>query len=932
MLDGQKGSNGRRRHSYEGNQRPSKSTPTSKTNKSLLRRNSASAMVVSVPDKKAHALNKPLSVDIFPRFRTQMVVLQRTAPSIARPPLTATPENKRPHLLEISSNCNWEPIRSQLLGRMSAVCSVMGDFPPKMAFILEQYFVEVLPKPDKTTPIPPNLQPVLQTQEMFAIPLKITPVGYIGLSESSPPSVVNDDPLSQTHVKKLEQIHKAPTLAGMLAMATPSYATPLINPTLGMSGFKSISLTMAGGKIIRSTSSTEPISREFMPDPELASSKNSGIEPVEVIPIDDDSSSDTIPTGRQSKSEIEDENAMQTNFTSEGRSAFTRSDDADSEAVIVTIDEDMFEAGSTRVTEVTHDAECSSQEGDTVTITIDESVPDAHVEGGGDGKMISISPSAASDDSVQITRVSPAFAIASDSDDDLLSHNTDKQCSDKDVSRKAHDENETYVKDIQPSETIDLHTQNVIKSDTNSLSKQTESSVDRHEMSVDHHRSKTENMTTDEDGSQDSVSISLPDLRPSSSCSERSLRSEHETHSAEPEAFDQSLLPDLVYDSNSQKRKSVSPTTLQPNEEQVSNQQKSVSEHQQNTKESKTQNPISSTHDSETQSGSQMSTIEKEITPKTLAAARNDEASLSKQTISNTVPLRLENGCLKFVSISPKGDVIKEQRGNNSKCDSNMQNTIRPIMVPNQQKIISVPGLTLIPVTAVHETMVNGKATKSYVKDKVAVPVSVFCAKIDPAKPVSTPASGIRRHSTGASTPAKSSATTARSSSTESTIAQTMSHFIPVNSKMANESAQLGQQKIPVQIYRNDNLSGGNVTSPLTIPSTVTGIDASKAFIPLDQLPSVAFGGLKNLEGSGQSAFQRVQLQSGKFKGKEDFTSKGFKKSAKVDAGLAQAKGYGRNVETPPDVIHILDDNEEALDTQSGNISKVWGVGILVKM
>ena len=109
----------------------------------------------------------------------------------------------------------------------------------------------------------------------------------------------------------------------------------------------------------------------------------------------------------------------------------------------------------------------------------------------------------------------------------------------------------------------------------------------------------------------------------------------------------------------------------------------------------------------------------------------------------------------------------------------------------------------------------------------------------------------------------------------------------------------------------------------MTIPSTVTGIDASKAFIPLDQLPSVAFGGLKNLEGSGQSAFQRVQLQSGKFKGKEDFTSKGFKKSAKVDAGLAQAKGYGRNVETPPDVIHILDDNEEALDTQSGNISKV---------
>ena len=868
-------------------------------------------MVVSVPDKKAHALNNPLSVEIFPRFRTQMVVLQRTSPSIFQQPLTTTPENKRPHLLEISSNCNWEPIRSQLLGRMSAVCSVMGDFPPKMAFILEKYFVEVLPKPDKTTPIPPNLQPVLQTQEMFAIPLKITPVGYIGDSQPPPCSVINEDPLSQIHVKKLEQIHKAPTLAGMLAMATPSYATPL-----GMSGLKSISLKMADGKIVRSASPTEQVCREFRPDPEFGSRKNSGLEPVEIIPIEDDSSSDMSLTGRLNKSEMEGENAKQTISTSKGRSAFTRSDDADSETVTVTIDEDMFETGSTRVTEVTHDAECNSQGGDTVTVTIDESVPDSHVEEGVDEEMTCISPSTTSDDSVQITKVCPAFASTGDSDDDLLYYKTDKQCSDTNLSRKVHDENI----EIQSNETINLYSQNVVASDTNSMSKQTESSVSHHE---------TENITADEDGSQDSVSVSLPDLRPSSSCSERSLHSEDEIRSAEPEAFDQSLLPDLVSDSNSQKRKSVSPTTLQQNEEQVSHEQKSVSERQHNTKGSKPQNPICTTHDSETQPGSQKSTVEKGTTPETLATVMNNESSLSKQTMGNTVPLR--GGCLKFVSISPKGDVVKEQRENSLKCDSDMKNTIRPIMIPNQQNIISVPGLTLIPVTAVRETMVNGKATKSYVKDKVAVPVSVFCARIDPTEPVSTATSGIRRHSTGASTPAKNSATTARSSSTESTIAHTMTHFIPVNSKMTNETAQLLQQKIPVQIYRNNNLSGGSVTSPLTISSTGTGIDRSKGFIPLDQLSSGSFGGLKNLEGSGPSAFQRVQLQSGKFKVKDDFAIKGKKNCPKVDAGHPQVKGYSENAETTPDVIHILDDNEKAVDLQLVNVAKVWHVDFLLR-
>ncbi len=102
-----------------------------------------------------------------------MVLLQRN--STRQSDKSGAPE--RPHLLEISSNCNWEPIRGLLLGRMSAICSLMGDFPPEMTFAINKYHIMVLPKPGKTTPIPPNLQPVLKTKEMFAIRLKITPQG-----------------------------------------------------------------------------------------------------------------------------------------------------------------------------------------------------------------------------------------------------------------------------------------------------------------------------------------------------------------------------------------------------------------------------------------------------------------------------------------------------------------------------------------------------------------------------------------------------------------------------------------------------------------------------------------------------------------------------------------------------------------------------------
>ena len=101
-----------------------------------------------------------------------MVLLQRNS---TRQADKSQPE--RPHLLEISSNCNWEPIRGLLLGRMSAICSLMGDFPPEMTFTINKYHIKVQPKPEKTTPIPPNLQPVLKTKEMHAIRLKITPQG-----------------------------------------------------------------------------------------------------------------------------------------------------------------------------------------------------------------------------------------------------------------------------------------------------------------------------------------------------------------------------------------------------------------------------------------------------------------------------------------------------------------------------------------------------------------------------------------------------------------------------------------------------------------------------------------------------------------------------------------------------------------------------------
>ena len=913
-----KDTDGRRRYSLDGKQTANKSASLiSRAEDTLVRRNSTSGIFVSNIQNRPKLVSSTQSLVIYQRFRTQMVVLQRTTPN-ALPVSPIALENQRPHLLEICSNCNWEPIRSQLLGRMSAVCSVMGDFPPEMAFTIEQYFVAVLPKPDKTTPIPPNLQPVLQTQEMFAIRLKISPVGFIDPNQPPSLSELNSSQLSETSVKNLEQISKAPTLASMLALSTPLYATPQV----GISGFKTISLGISDGKIVGSTQSVQQIPRGFVPDPVVPGP----IEPIEIVPISDDSSPDGSPGSRHLNEDTKQES---TGISVSGKvtvsaeknddsvqSGSVDSDSQGEETVTVTIDddEDMLETGLSQGTDFKTDDDCTSQEGETVTVTIDEEMVDPSNEADKNIEPDNSLSSATNEASCVLqTKPSPTFTVSDDSGDDsqpdVLSYPTESKGIDEDKCKTAQQlQDNSEIRD-KPDSQMDSLVQNLFDEGglNNSLSESRQNGSDL---------LPTGNVATDEDGSQDSVSVGLPDLRPSSSCTNATEQLEEEHQSSETETLDQPLLPDWPSDCISQKSKSTSPTSSTISKPSRSNEQQVTSRSI-----STTQSPsqaasicttsqyiaASVTVPVQTQSGSKMSVSSAKVQiPSPFTSAEK-----KSPIMYDRLPLRVESGSFKLVTVSgiPKhnDNMTANQKGNGERNVEAAPSVLRPIVLRDKQPVVSVPGLTLIPVTAVHDSILNGNSTKSYIHDKIAVPVSVICTKVNTAKSSSVTASGVRRNSTGAAIPTKSPTVIMRSPSADlhSKLAQTLSHFTPVTKAKVSSRPSMLPSSPP----------GDVVISSLNVPSMntkVAGIDTTKAFIPLDQLPISSLSGLHEFQGSSGSAFRPLSIQN-----PTSISKNGRQKATRTSIGASILKETIRKGETPPSVVHVFDDDGNPSDEKA---------------
>ncbi|XP_064637996.1 uncharacterized protein LOC135494132 isoform X2 [Lineus longissimus] len=100
-------------------------------------------------------------------FSTQMMLLQPKKKDAGKS------IHCRPQLLEISSNCQWIHIRSQLLGY---VAQQVKDrlYPPVSKVAISTFLIEILPRADRPTRIPPHLQSSLPA-EMYSVRILIKP-------------------------------------------------------------------------------------------------------------------------------------------------------------------------------------------------------------------------------------------------------------------------------------------------------------------------------------------------------------------------------------------------------------------------------------------------------------------------------------------------------------------------------------------------------------------------------------------------------------------------------------------------------------------------------------------------------------------------------------------------------------------------------------
>lgn len=863
---------------------------------------------------KKTAVQRKKKLVLFPRFRTHMVVLQRTTPDGAQSELPRSPEKReRPHLLEISSNCNWEPIRGQLLGRMTLVCSTLGDFPPEMTFDIDNYTLRVLPKANKTTPIPPNLQPVLKTKQMFPIRLKVTPAGFADSSQTDCSSPF------PSNVRHLEQIQKAPTLAGMLAspVRTHSREQGAQVQQLGISGLKNVSLNLVGASPPPSAPTNVPGAAEQEtgcdtqrtgrltgPDARAFFQQLQAKFPDIRSPFKSDVSFHADSSPEESPKSPGDKTGPAREVPFQFSRALSQEESSDSsgkekEDLPSAMFSDCFMEGDTKFTpdkqrdeletvsdtdESDNGAEAYSQGEQTVTVTIDE-------DGGINTSRETDTSSKDTEDSASQDGERVTVTI----DEELLDSFTEDTQANFGSQEKRNRKNCVSESTCPPS-TRD-HDQDPVDKEGKDGTKMPDYGSARDLDNEKHHvESRDEGLDEDEanrvctalvhslvtaatggdrpalcapedEESQDSFSGSLPDLRPGSACSSDKTPQCTDEHRSSPEMHDVALLPDLGPDSKTSSSNKKAAETSDSKTDGAEQKEETTTENQWPTSpqsdvsqtvsaQGGTQNdklPVQNQSNASVSSGPVFTSLAT-VLPVTNFGSMGIPVVPASENKSPTVtvPVRLGNGTLQLLPISgvPK-----------SGGDTAQQPAVKPAVVKSQP-LIPLPGLRLIPVSAVTEKVVNGKALQGLMKDKVAVPVTLLCTGASATQATACPPLNVkpRKVTAESSLPVLQSPTVVSPS-----VAHTLSHFTPVsvmtNGKLPSVPKPVLQCVSPMQITINvaskqvKTLGNSAVATMVTKPNPESG-----KFVTLEQ----AAKNLKRAQSPGQSTKSAFTLQNPK--------------------------------------------------------------------
>ena len=111
-----------------------------------------------------------------------------------------TPESGHTHLLEISSNCAWERVRSRVLAWLSDLTKNSDGYPQTCGMAVGGFRVEIQPRLKLPTEIPMRLRESLGMSSMFAIRVKITTE-----AKSSPSSRFVSRPLAPSAAESAAQ-------------------------------------------------------------------------------------------------------------------------------------------------------------------------------------------------------------------------------------------------------------------------------------------------------------------------------------------------------------------------------------------------------------------------------------------------------------------------------------------------------------------------------------------------------------------------------------------------------------------------------------------------------------------------------------------------------------------------------------------------------
>ena len=202
-------------------------------------------------------------------FKRQMVLLQKKRnPGVE----VQTP----PSLLEVHSNCEWEPIRANVLKEMARLTMEVSH-PGPQTLTIGDFAVQVLPQTGARVRVPPSMQAQLQKTEMYPIQLRITPaqLSCSALATSGCPenALISNKPLAVPRIEQNKQLQPSSnTLNRNVSPVKATLCYPLTKPS-GISGLSQLKLSFPSADIKSFHGQLEQIK----PASDLASTQIEGV-------------------------------------------------------------------------------------------------------------------------------------------------------------------------------------------------------------------------------------------------------------------------------------------------------------------------------------------------------------------------------------------------------------------------------------------------------------------------------------------------------------------------------------------------------------------------------------------------------------------------------------------------------------------------------